>query len=125
VRAGAIVDFPPDALTPIELSGRRVNVVRTPGGTYALGDKCPHQGASMSRAVLCGTMLASRPGEFTYGMDKEIVRCPWHRWEFRADTGQAIEGISRKRMVTYPVRVEDGSLFIELPGGDLGRPSPS
>jgi len=33
VRAGAVSDFPEEALTSIELGGRRVNVVRTPSGT--------------------------------------------------------------------------------------------
>ena len=113
--AGRIEDFPPDSLTARDVSGRTVIVANTPRGLFALGAVCPHQGAPMAGAELCGTMVASQPGTFEYGCHLELVRCPWHRWEFHVDDGRAAFGTSHKRLVTYPLRVSDGEVQVHLP----------
>ncbi|HEY7200212.1 MAG TPA: Rieske (2Fe-2S) protein [Candidatus Dormibacteraeota bacterium] len=113
--AGRLEDFPPASLTSRTVSGRTVIVANTPRGLYAIGPTCPHQGASMAGAELCGTMVASEPGRYEYGCHLELVRCPWHRWEFHVEDGRAAFGTSAKRLVTYPLRVEGGEVQVSVP----------
>jgi nitrite reductase/ring-hydroxylating ferredoxin subunit len=60
-------------------------------------------------------MVASVPGRFEYGCHLELVRCPWHRWEFHVEDGRAAFGTSRKRLVTYPLRVEGDEVQVLVP----------
>ena len=46
-------------------------------------------------------------------MDGEIVRCPWHGWEYEIATGETVtEPVIRVK--TFPVVVDDGDLMVEL-----------
>lgn len=124
--AGRVAEFPAEALTALEVSGRTLIIANTPKGLFAFGPTCPHQGASLVRGELCGTMLASAPGRFEYGCHMELVRCPWHRWEFHVDSGRAAFGTSSKRLVTYPLKVEGDEVKVYVPvraAADAARPA--
>jgi nitrite reductase/ring-hydroxylating ferredoxin subunit len=80
---------------------------------YALRDTCPHQGAPLSAGWLSGTTLPSEAGVIRYGRAGEIVRCPWHNWEFDALTGRSLHDPVKQRVKAYPVSVEGERVFIE------------
>jgi 3-phenylpropionate/trans-cinnamate dioxygenase ferredoxin subunit len=53
-----------------------------------------------------GLVTADRPYHRAIQRDGEILRCPWHGWEFDLTTGQSVflpEGV---RVKSYPVGVE-------------------
>ena len=77
------------------------------GGRYhALRNVCPHQGAPLCRGPLTGTTLPGPAGSFRYGREGEILRCPWHGWEFDVTTGRSIFNPHAVRVRAYPVAVE-------------------
>lgn len=76
--------------------------------TYAM---CPHQGADLTKGAFGGTNLPSAVGEFHYGRECELVRCPWHAWEFDLTTGRSIHDPEGRRIKTYRV-VLDGDLVV-------------
>jgi nitrite reductase (NADH) small subunit len=80
---------------------------------YALRDTCPHQGAPLSAGWLSGTTLPSEAGSIHYGRAGEIVRCPWHNWEFDVFTGRSLHDPEKQRVKAYGVRVNDDGVFIE------------
>ncbi len=82
------------------------------GDFYAVSDNCPHQGASMCLGTLDGMMFSTAPGRYEYGREGEILRCPWHAWEFDVTTGASVWGEDSYRLATYPVTVEDGDVFV-------------
>jgi len=82
------------------------------GDFYAVSDNCPHQGASMCLGTLDGMMFSTAPGRYEYGREGEILRCPWHAWEFDVTTGASVWGEDSYRLATYPVTVEDGGVFV-------------
>src|SRR5437660_1746670 len=45
----------------------------------------------------------------------EIIRCPWHGWEFDIRTGQSYCDPRRFRAKAYPVNVEPGSAVVKGP----------
>jgi 3-phenylpropionate/trans-cinnamate dioxygenase ferredoxin subunit len=57
-------------------------------------------------------MLPSRPDELVYGMESLVIRCPLHGWEFDITSGNAVFGISSKRVVSYHVKVDEGRVYV-------------
>jgi nitrite reductase (NADH) small subunit len=91
-----------------------VVVIRTQAGRlYALRDVCPHAGALLSRGALEAKITSNAVGEYEIG-DQAIVRCPWHRFEFDAETGVCLAD-PRRRVRTYPVSVEGDTVVLERP----------
>lgn len=58
------------------------------GQYYAWKNACPHYGAPVCKGMITGTRLPSLVYEYKYGRENEIVRCPWHGWEFDLVTGE-------------------------------------
>jgi nitrite reductase/ring-hydroxylating ferredoxin subunit len=114
---GSEEDFPDTQFRVFELEGRPVGVVKTPRGFYAVRNRCPHQGADVCAGTVGGTMVAAGPHEYRYSEDVMVVACPWHRWEFELQTGASFGGITNKKLVTYPVEVEDGQVYVMMRGG--------
>jgi len=51
-------------------------------------------------------MVHSPVGEYVLKRPGEIIRCPWHGWEFDIKTGRSIFNPHRVRVKSYEVRVE-------------------
>ena len=49
---------------------------------------------------------SSHPDEYLYGREGEILRCPWHGWEFDITNGKSIFNPHKYRVKTYEVTVE-------------------
>ncbi|WP_274650898.1 Rieske (2Fe-2S) protein [Paenibacillus humicola] len=135
---GTVAEFPSGARKLVVLEGRPVGVFNVNGTFYALRNTCPHQGAPLCAGTVTGMTLASEPGEYLYGREGEIVRCPWHGWEFDITSGKSIfdpnkclvksyevtvevpvetEDLSSEEppsVETYPVSVESGSVVVHL-----------
>jgi nitrite reductase/ring-hydroxylating ferredoxin subunit len=90
----------------VEISGLSIGVFNVDGKFYALRNSCPHQGAPLCRGPIKGTAEPSPPGEYVWGREGEILRCPWHGWEFDILTGQTIFNPHRVRVKSYEVSVE-------------------
>jgi nitrite reductase/ring-hydroxylating ferredoxin subunit len=50
--------------------------------------------------------MPSTPGEYVWDREGEILRCPWHGWEFDLTTGRSIFNPHKLRVRTYEVTVE-------------------
>jgi nitrite reductase/ring-hydroxylating ferredoxin subunit len=51
--------------------------------------------------------------EYEYGRKGELVRCPWHGWEFDIKTGKSIFS-DKVRTRSYKVQVDEGKVGIVL-----------
>jgi 3-phenylpropionate/trans-cinnamate dioxygenase ferredoxin subunit len=74
---------------------------------------CPHELAPLCKGRVSGTTLPSKPGEFIWGREGEILSCPWHGWEFDLLTG-AMLADERVRVRMYPVEVDGDDICIVL-----------
>jgi len=101
-----VKDLPMGANKIMTLEGRSVGVFNVNGEFYALKNSCPHQGAPLCVGTVTGMTLPSKPGEYLYGKEGEIVRCPWHGWEFDILTGKSIYDPHKCLVKTYDVAVE-------------------
>jgi nitrite reductase/ring-hydroxylating ferredoxin subunit len=108
-----VEDLPPGQRRAVDVDGRSICVLNVGGLLYAFRNVCPHQGASLCRGTLGATMLPSRPLEYVLGLENLVLRCPWHGWEFRIDTGVSLFD-PKIRVKVYPVAVEDGEIVLAV-----------
>ena len=106
--AVATVDeIPPGGRKIVELHGRSIGVFNIGGEFFAIRSACPHAGGPLCLGVATGFVAADTPGRYEYLRRGEIIRCPWHGWEFDIKTGQSWIDPKRLRVKRYPVVVEE------------------
>ncbi|MDP9469358.1 MAG: Rieske (2Fe-2S) protein [Chloroflexota bacterium] len=103
---GRVTELPPGERTIVEAEGRSIGVFNVHGRFFALRNSCPHQAAPLCLGPIKGMTLPSRPGEYVWARDGEILRCPWHGREFDITTGRSIFNPHKTRVKTYEVTVE-------------------
>jgi nitrite reductase/ring-hydroxylating ferredoxin subunit len=86
---GRVEESPVGPIALYHLSGR----------VCAIADACPHAGASLAEGEL----------------DGEVVTCPAHGSQFRVTDGARVRGPADCEVATFPVLVESGIAFLELP----------
>jgi nitrite reductase/ring-hydroxylating ferredoxin subunit len=109
-----VAELPPGERRIVEIEGRSIGVFNVDGEFHALRNTCPHQGAPLCRGSLNGTARSSRPGEYQWVSEGEVLRCPWHGWEFDLTTGRSLFDPEGTRVRRYPLSVRDGLVLVEL-----------
>ncbi|CAK7077048.1 3-phenylpropionate/cinnamic acid dioxygenase ferredoxin subunit [Kerstersia gyiorum] len=77
-----------------------IAVIRSAGELYAVTDRCSHGNASMSEG---------------YIEDDGTVECPLHAARFCLKTGVALCQPATEPLNTYPVVVDAGTIYVEIP----------
>ncbi|WP_033318284.1 MocE family 2Fe-2S type ferredoxin [Streptomyces yerevanensis] len=92
-------DIDPEDVVPFQHEGVDYAIYRSPDDDfYATAGHCTHE-----RMLLCDGLV----------MDNTI-ECPKHNGRFDYTTGRAAGAPVLVDLRTYPVRVEDGIVFIEI-----------
>ncbi|GIW16853.1 MAG: non-heme iron oxygenase ferredoxin subunit [Tepidiforma sp.] len=89
----------PGTAKVVEAGGRRIAVCNTGEGYYAIDDLCTHDGGPLDQGRL----------------DGREIECPRHGARFDVTTGRALCLPAVRPVRTYPVRVADGVVEIDLP----------
>ena len=108
-------ELPPGTRKKVSVEHRDIVVLNIKGELFALSDKCPHKGASLCGGLLTGLVRSDGPGDYQYDRAGEILRCPWHQWEFDVRTGRSYCDPRRMRLMQFPVAVEAGANVVEGP----------
>jgi len=95
----------------VRVNNREIGIFNVNGQYYALKNACPHQEASLCKGEVTGTFLLSNVNEYEYGREGEIVKCPWHKWEFDIKTGQALFD-SCLKVATYEITEEADNIVV-------------
>jgi nitrite reductase/ring-hydroxylating ferredoxin subunit len=81
------------------VDGREIALARLPDGTWSAFDNdCTHEECPLADGDLIG--------------DRIVCYC--HGSEFDLRTGAVVEGPAEDPLPVYPVRVEDGELYVQL-----------
>ena len=68
-------------------------------GKYAaLDNRCPHQGGPLGEGSI----------------EKGMLRCPWHGWDYHPCTGLAPGGHEDSGVATFEVKEEDGAIYVGI-----------
>jgi nitrite reductase/ring-hydroxylating ferredoxin subunit len=108
-------ELPPGTRKFLTIDERPIAVFNIKGEFFALANRCPHQGGSLCEGRLTGLVEASTPGEYRWSRRGEIIRCPWHGWEFDVRTGKSWCEPSKVRARQFNVSVAPGSALVEGP----------
>jgi 3-phenylpropionate/trans-cinnamate dioxygenase ferredoxin subunit len=109
----SVEEIPPGGRKIVKVQGREVGIFNVEGRFYALKNVCRHQGARVCLGKVSGTTLPSRVYEYRYGRDGQILRCPWHGWEYDITSGRSLFDEDVK-VVTYGVTVADDAVYIDM-----------
>lgn len=97
----------------VEVKGLEIGIFLVNGEYYAYRNFCPHAAAPACEGVVCGTRLESNVYEYEYGRDQEILRCPWHGWEFDLKTGKHLVD-TKVKLRSYEVEQEGEDIYLLL-----------
>jgi nitrite reductase/ring-hydroxylating ferredoxin subunit len=106
-------ELPPGTRKFLTIDERPIAIFNIKGEFFGLLNRCPHQGAALCEGPLIGLAQSSDPGEIEYTKLGEIIRCPWHGWEFDIRTGQCL-GAPAVKAKTFSTSVEDGEVFVHI-----------
>ena len=98
IRAAALADVAPGAPHLVVADDIRLVLVRIGDQVHALASNCTHQGGPLGDGKLSGTKLT----------------CPWHGWMYDVRTGQCVFPGRGAAVPSYPVRVEDDEVRVEV-----------
>lgn len=98
VSIGQAADIPVGEGCVVEAEGKTLALFNVDGAFYALENACAHRGGPLGEGDLDGT----------------VVVCPWHAWRWDVKTGANVNNPA-VTMPCFPVSVDDGRVFVELP----------
>ena len=101
-------DIPPGGNKVVDIAGRDIVVFHVNGEFFALLNRCPHEGAPLEKAACVARLTSPEPGIYERSRVGEMLRCPWHGWEFDMRNGQSWFDPNRVKIRSYPVAVERG-----------------
>lgn len=84
-----LADVTVGKLTEVKVGRSTVVLSRLPSGEIrALSGRCPHQGAALGHGCIAGFVDAEVPNVLRMARDGEVLRCPWHGFEFSLIDGE-------------------------------------
>src|SRR3954463_4211034 len=88
----------------VEVDGRALALARCGARLGALENHCPHQGGPLGEGSI----------------EKGLLRCPWHGYDYDPITGLPPSGFS-DGVTAYPVDERDDGVYVRLPGVPAGE----
>lgn len=99
-------ELPPGSRKIINVDNRSIGVFNVKGKLVAVKNVCPHQGAPLCEGHVEGMTIVNEDWQLEYVRDGEILRCPWHAWEFDLFNGKSIYNPNKCKTKSYQVTVE-------------------
>jgi len=107
--------FPDKGLRHVKVAGRELCLIRIGDEFFALMDVCPHGGARLSGGRLSGTVESDGPGDYRPCRTSEMLKCPWHGWEYDVRTGQSWSDPKSTRTRAYSAEAVAGGELVKGP----------
>ena len=102
VRVAETSEIEPESGICVDIDGVPVAIWNIEGQFYATQDTCTHEEASLVEGDVWG----------------EVVECPLHGAQFDVRTGEVLSLPAIFPLATYPVKVEDGQVYVEWRSGE-------
>ncbi|MGG1515417.1 Rieske (2Fe-2S) protein [Paenibacillus oryzisoli] len=111
---GLASEVPDGGRKIVEVKGMELGIFHIGDKWYAWRNVCPHAAAPVCEGVVCGTRMPSLVYEYAYGKDREVLRCPWHGWEFDLLTGKHLAEEDGVRLRGFEVRIINDEIFVAI-----------
>lgn len=86
-----------------------IGVFNVGGRLVAYRNVCPHAGAPVCSGKICATTLPSQVYQYELARDGEILRCPWHGWEFDLLSGEHLVD-EKTKLRAYEIETDGENL---------------
>jgi nitrite reductase/ring-hydroxylating ferredoxin subunit len=106
VKVMAAAELTPGKGALVTVNGQDIALFRRGDEVLAIGNDCPHQGASLWEGWVEG----------------DIVICPVHGWEFDMRSGACMT-VPGESVPRYPVTVEDGAIYVSDEAAEAEEPA--
>jgi nitrite reductase (NADH) small subunit len=97
VRATNRAEILPGTIREFQLDGKAVALANVEGKFFAVNSVCLHRGGPLGEGEL----------------DRQIVTCPWHGWQFDVTNGQLLTNAAIT-LACYLVEVRDDDVFVDI-----------
>ncbi len=97
-QAAQIEDIKPGEAFLTEVGGVEIVICNVSGEYYAIEDVCSHDGSSFDTACV----------------ESRRITCPRHGADFDVTTGEALTPPAFSPVQTYPVRVQNGVVEVDI-----------
>ncbi len=97
VPVARVEEIPPGSGRVVEAAGKTLAVFNVNGSFHVIDNECLHRGGPLGEGLL----------------EKNVVTCPWHGWEYDVITGSNAFNPGLK-VNAYKVTVKDGEIRITL-----------
>jgi len=84
----------------VTVDGVEIAIFHLENRCLTIENKCPHKGGPLCDGIVSGT----------------TVVCPLHGRRFDLESGMAVRASEPSCVATFPTRVEDGIIFVDLAG---------
>ena len=98
IKAIALAVVPDEDVIALQAGDREIALYGVEGNVYATDNLCTHGNARLCDGFLMG----------------HEIECPLHQARFDVRDGRALCWPLRDNLATYPVRIEDGVVFVAL-----------
>src|SRR5690606_10460287 len=100
-------ELPPGTRRIVQIGGNiSIGVFNIEGHFYALRNICPHRKAPLCKGQITGRVISDGPGDWQMHGPEDVLRCPWHGWEFDIRTGRSVFNPHKVRVRAYEVTIE-------------------
>jgi naphthalene 1,2-dioxygenase system ferredoxin subunit len=99
IKVAAVDDVPDDGTLQVVCGNEPVCLYNLGGKIHATHDTCTHGQASLADGFI----------------DGENIECPLHQGLFNIATGRAVGVPCHTDIKVYPVKIEDGAIYVAEP----------
>ena len=108
-------EIPPDRASWCRWANAASSIFNIRGELFALSDKCPHRGGSLSKGRLTGLVESSAPGRIRLLAPGRDHPLPLAQLGVRRAHGAVLVRSPALRLMNYAVTVEPGARLVEGP----------
>lgn len=101
VEVAKVEDLPQEEedILSVELEGRvYIALIKLGGKIHAVNNVCTHEFALLSDGIA----------------EENYIECPLHQARFDVNTGERLSGPACSDLAVYPIKTEDGTVYIDL-----------
>ena len=110
---GTVDEIPPGQRKIVDVGGRVDRRVQRGRRVFRAAEPLPTPGWAVCLGNTLGFLRSAGVGEFIYSRPGEVVRCPWHGWEYDLRTGQSWFDPASVLVRRYEVSVAPGADILE------------
>ena len=98
VKIAETEDFSKKQMRVFNVKGQEILVINVEGELFAIENRCPHM----------------RYPLFFGSLEGNTLRCGFHSAKFNVRTGESVGPVTSERLKTFPVKIQNSSIFVEV-----------